>query len=125
MEKRNLAESQFDLYTYEQLEENPWDFTSQSLAKYSTIICDDCELWLSPLQLKYGEIDLTKAVRNLLQSFGQEKEMILFAGMLSLSVEEMVEVGSIFSPQLFPIEVKSDLNWRYKEENKRELFFLY
>ena len=125
VEKRNLAESQFDLYTYEQLEENPKDFTSQSLAKYSTIICDDCELWLLPLQSRYGETDLTKAVRNLLLSFGQEKEMVLFAGMLSLSVEEMIEVGSIFSPQLFNIQMKTDLNWRYKEENKRELFFLF
>ena len=86
---------QFDILTYEQLEDIPHLFSKQVLAKYTTIVCDDSELWLDPSVSVNLSSDIRRHMKSFFEGVGPQQQLLVLTSSLSLNITEVIETESI------------------------------
>ena len=121
----------FEVLTYEQvLEFGNW-LKKQHLAKYSSLLCDDCQIWLEPQESRFKDPEgVGKVIKKMLtEKYPFEKDlMILSSQYLIHKAELALEIGSILLPKQFGSDSSIQANrLRYINDQKsyHELYYIF
>lgn len=100
-----MLENEVDILTYEKL--NHYTINKKVLKKYTSVVCDDAEVWFNNQTALYSSHDIAARVRKILTPDNiTEKDLILITAKLPLQrPTELLEICNILKPKQFGCDV--------------------